>query len=50
VLLTGTGQIADLAPMAKRGGFALLRKPVSPSELADCLAGLAIPTPLALAP
>ncbi|MFZ4410372.1 MAG: response regulator [Paracraurococcus sp.] len=50
VLLTGTGQIADLAPLAKRGGYALLRKPVSPSELADCLAGLAIPTPLALAP
>ena len=47
VLLTGTGQLADLAPQAKRGGYALLRKPVSPSELADCLAGLIVPAPLA---
>ncbi|WP_165982489.1 response regulator [Dankookia rubra] len=43
VLLTGTGRMADLAPMAARGGYALLRKPVSPSELSECLAGLAVP-------
>lgn len=45
VLLTGTGQMADLAPQAARGGYALLRKPVSPAELADCLAGLPLPPP-----
>ena len=43
VLLTGSGRMADLAPMAERGGYVLLRKPVSPSELADCLAGLPAP-------
>jgi CheY-like chemotaxis protein len=40
VLLTGTGRLADVAPLAARGGFALLRKPVSPAELAECLARL----------
>ena len=47
VLLTGTGQMADLAPLARRGGFTLLRKPVSPSELADCLAALTHAPPVA---
>lgn len=46
VLLTGTGQMTELAPQAERGGYVLLRKPVSPSELADCLAGLAVPAAL----
>jgi CheY-like chemotaxis protein len=50
VLLTGTGLMAELAPMAERGGYALLRKPVSPSELADCLARLVPPPPVAVAP
>ncbi|MCB4824524.1 hybrid sensor histidine kinase/response regulator [Roseicella aerolata] len=43
MLLTGTGRMAELAPLAERGGYALLRKPVSPAELAACLAGLALP-------
>ena len=50
VLLTGTGQMADLAPLARRGGFTLLRKPVSPSELADCLAALTATPPVTTPP
>ncbi|WP_149537557.1 hybrid sensor histidine kinase/response regulator [Siccirubricoccus phaeus] len=45
VLLTGTGKVAEIAPQATRGGFALLRKPVSPAELADCLVRLVAPPP-----
>jgi PAS domain S-box-containing protein len=45
VLLTGTGRVADLALLAKSGSFTLLRKPVSPAELAECVMGLvAAPT------
>ena len=46
VLLTGTGQIGRSGTDGRARGYALLRKPVSPSELADCLAGLAVPVPL----
>ncbi|MCO6419058.1 response regulator [Siccirubricoccus sp. KC 17139] len=45
VLLTGTGKVAEIAPQAARAGFALLRKPVSPAELAECLARLTGPAP-----
>ncbi|MDB5371706.1 MAG: hypothetical protein JWP04_348 [Belnapia sp.] len=43
LLLTGTGQVAEIARLAERGGFALLRKPVSPTELAEAVAGLIAP-------
>ncbi len=40
LMLTGTGRMADMAPVAARNRFALLRKPVSPAELAECVASL----------
>lgn len=40
VLVTGTSSVGELAPVAADSGFAVLRKPVSPAELADLLAAL----------
>jgi PAS domain S-box-containing protein len=45
LLLTGTGRVADVAPLAAHYGFALLRKPVSPAELAECVLGLVTVAP-----
>lgn len=43
VLVTGTASIGELAPLGAESGFAVLRKPVSPAELAELL--LALPAP-----
>ncbi len=45
VLVTGTSAVGELVRVATDAGLAVLRKPVSPSELAEVLTNLPIPSP-----
>ena len=45
VLVTGTSAVGELVRMAANAGLAVLRKPVSPSELAEVLTTLPAPGP-----
>ncbi len=45
VLVTGTSAVGELVRLATNAGLAVLRKPVSPSELAEVLTTLPVPGP-----
>ena len=45
VLVTGTSAVGELVRAASDAGLAVLRKPVSPSELAEVLTSVPIPGP-----